>query len=160
MPRAREAHDLGDQQEVVGEAEPVDDRELLRKSRRGGVVGRAVAAPQPLVREAPQLERPGLPRRQRGARKDRRAELEFEPAARGDLAVVGQRLSRRLGDPRPVAGRAHPPLPLRRAGEPRLARAERLTRHALEQLAGRSGDRDAVGLVVARMEQRGVAGRH
>ena len=117
---------------------------------------RAAAARSP----APQLERPGLPRRQRGARKDRRAELEFEPAARGDLAVVGQRLSRRLGDPRPVAGRAHPPLPLRRAGEPRLARAERLTRHALEQLAGRRGDRDAVGLVVARMEQRGVAGRH
>ena len=161
--RAREADDLGDQQEVIGEAHVRDHCQLLveprpraasRDTARSDVTPRQAGARQ--LAQALLAAHAG---RERSAREDRRSHLELEPAARRQRDVVRQGLGRRLGSPGTRAHRAHAPRPFGGHGEPRLARRERVRCHALDQLAVRCGDRHAMRVVVAWIEHHHVAGR-
>jgi hypothetical protein len=159
--RTRELHEVRDEQEVVGETETLDQPELVLEPRDRALafVRTVVATLDARAPEPQQVAGAGLALRDRRVRKDRRSQLELEPAALGERRVVRERRGPRLGNAGRAARRANAALPLARRREPRLTRRERIGRHALEQLAASGGDRRAVRVVIAGCEQRAVAGR-
>ena len=161
MPRSREADDVRDQEEVVGEAHAVDQRQLgveppprLRARHPGRVAPRHAGE-----RQLAQALGAGHALGERRAREDRCSHLEREVAARDQCGVVLEQRLRLLGAAGARAHAVHALRPLGGRAEQRVVRAERRARHALQELPLRRRHRDAVGLVVARLQHPHVTGR-
>ena len=162
---ARELHDVGDEQEVVGEAEPLDEPQLPAEAAQRFAPQRPrraarIPAGHPRAAEAEQVAGARLALGKRRMREDRRAQLQLETAALDQRLIVGERCLGRLGCARRATHRLHAARPLGRSGEHRVLGLEGRRRHALEQLARGRGHRRPMRGVVAGGQQHHVRRRH